>query len=131
MPELIVKEREISGVTVLDLEGKITIGEGTTTLRAATRRLINTNIKRIVLNMEAVSYSDSSSVGEFVSTFSMAQKEECIVVFAKPQPKIVEFWIAIKLISVFVIFPSVEEAVEAIKELSFSEFILKYSKPSS
>ena len=65
-----VSTRQVDGVTILDLSGRITLGEGSVTLRDAIRDLINKGEKHILLNLGDVSYIDSSGIGELVSAYT-------------------------------------------------------------
>ena len=65
-----VSTRQVDGVTILDLSGRITLGEGSVTLRDALRDLINKGENHILLNLGDVSYIDSSGIGELVSAFT-------------------------------------------------------------
>ena len=76
MAELNINERQAGDVTVLDLSGKITIGEGSVALRAGIRRLLEEGKKRILLNLAGVSYVDSSGIGELVSSYTAIGKED-------------------------------------------------------
>jgi anti-sigma B factor antagonist len=62
--------RRIEGVNIVDLSGRITIGEGTIVLKDAVRNLLQRNEKKILLNLADVSYIDSSGIGELVSSFT-------------------------------------------------------------
>jgi anti-sigma B factor antagonist len=62
--------REVSHVTIVDLNGRITLGDETGKLRDAVRNLISEGKKKIVLNLAHVDYIDSSGVGELVSSFT-------------------------------------------------------------
>jgi hypothetical protein len=57
MAELNIRERQAGDVTVLDMDGKITIGEGSVALRSAVRRLIEEGKKKILLNLSNVATS--------------------------------------------------------------------------
>jgi len=57
-------------VSVVDVAGRITLGEGSSALRDALRDLINKNQKKILLNLGEVNYIDSSGIGELVSGFT-------------------------------------------------------------
>ena len=61
---LTIASREVDGVTVLDLSGRITLGEGSVQLRDAIRDLISKGLKSILLNLGDVNYIDSSGLGE-------------------------------------------------------------------
>jgi anti-sigma B factor antagonist len=62
--------RESGGATVVDLSGRITLGEGSAMLREMIRDLLNKGQKRIILNLGDVNYIDSSGIGELVSGFT-------------------------------------------------------------
>jgi anti-sigma B factor antagonist len=65
-----ITTREVSKVTILDLNGRITLGDETESLRNAVRQLIAAGKKKIVLNLAHVDYIDSSGVGELVSSYT-------------------------------------------------------------
>src|SRR5262245_4673521 len=75
MAELNISERQAGDVTVLDMNGKITIGEGSVALRTAIRRLLEEGKKKILLNLAGVGYIDSSGIGELVSSYTAINKE--------------------------------------------------------
>ena len=62
--------RQVGDVTVVDVAGRITLGEGSSTLRDAMRDLVSKGQKKILLNLGDVSYIDSSGIGELVSGFT-------------------------------------------------------------
>jgi anti-sigma B factor antagonist len=65
-----ITTREVSHVTIVDITGRITLGEETGKLRDTIRQLISEGKKKIVLNLAQVDYIDSSGVGELVSGFT-------------------------------------------------------------
>jgi anti-sigma B factor antagonist len=65
-----VKTREVDGITILDLSGRITLGEGSVTLRDSVRDLLAKGAKNILLNLADITYIDSSGIGELVSAFT-------------------------------------------------------------
>ena len=65
-----VKTRQVDGVTILDLSGKITLGEGSVTLRDAVKDELSKGHTRMLLNLGNVDYIDSSGIGELVSAFT-------------------------------------------------------------
>ncbi len=66
--------RRIDTVTVVDLGGRITLGDGSTTLRDTVRNLLGQGETRILLNLGEVSYIDSSGLGELVSAFTLVRR---------------------------------------------------------
>jgi anti-sigma B factor antagonist len=67
--------RQLDGVTIVDLKGRITLGEGSATLRDAVHDLLSKGLKRILLNLGDVKHIDSSGIGELVSAFTVAKKQ--------------------------------------------------------
>jgi anti-sigma B factor antagonist len=65
-----IKDRQVGDVTVMDVSGRITLGEGSSTLRDALRDLAAKGHKKILLNLSDVNYIDSSGIGELVSGFT-------------------------------------------------------------
>ena len=62
--------RLVGGVTIVDLSGRIVLGDGSTALRDLVRNLISAGNKKILLNLRNVDYIDSSGLGELVSAFT-------------------------------------------------------------
>ena len=67
--------RQVGDVSVVDVAGRITLGEGSSALRDAVRDLINKNQKKILLNLGDVNYIDSSGIGELVSAFTTVRNQ--------------------------------------------------------
>jgi anti-sigma B factor antagonist len=67
--------RSVDGITVLDLSGRITLGEGSVVLRDVIREILGKGEKKILLNLGDVTYIDSSGIGELVSAFTAVRKE--------------------------------------------------------
>lgn len=66
--------RDVGKVTVVDISGRITLGEGSSTLRNLTRDLLSQGRNKILLNLADVDYIDSSGIGELVSGYSSVKK---------------------------------------------------------
>ncbi len=62
--------RQVGDVSVMDVAGRITLGEGSSAMRDSIRDLVSKNQKKILLNLGEVSYIDSSGIGELVSGFT-------------------------------------------------------------
>ena len=67
--------RQVDGITVMDLSGRITLGEGSVILRDKIREILGQGNKKILLNLGDVTYIDSSGIGELVSAFTAVRKE--------------------------------------------------------
>jgi len=70
-----ISSRQVDGVTILDLSGRITLGEGSVQLRDAVRDLLSKGQKKILLNLADVNYIDSSGIGELVSAFTTVKNQ--------------------------------------------------------
>jgi anti-sigma B factor antagonist len=70
-----ISTRQVDGVTVLDVSGRITLGEGSVQLRDAVRDLLSKGQKHILLNLGDVNYIDSSGIGELVSAFTTVKNQ--------------------------------------------------------
>ncbi len=115
MAELTTNERQAGDVTILDLSGKITIGEGSVSLRGSIRRLLEENKKKILLNLAGVSYVDSSGIGELVSSFTSVNKEGGQLKLLKLTQKIQDLLAITKLLTVFDVFDDEESALNSFK----------------
>lgn len=67
--------RQVDGVTIVDLSGRITLGEGIVILRDTVRDLIGRGSNKILLNLGEVNYIDSSGIGELVSAFTTVRNQ--------------------------------------------------------
>jgi anti-sigma B factor antagonist len=70
-----ISTRQVDGVTVLDMSGRITLGEGSVQLRDHVRDLLSKGQKHILLNLGDVTYIDSSGIGELVSAFTTVKNQ--------------------------------------------------------
>ena len=62
--------RQVGNVTVIDVAGRITLGEGSSALRETLREMVAKNQNKILLNLADVTYIDSSGIGELVSGYT-------------------------------------------------------------
>jgi anti-sigma B factor antagonist len=115
MAELNINERQAGDVTVLDMSGKITIGEGSVALRTAVRRLLEEGKKRILLNLAGISYVDSSGIGELVSSYTAINKEGGQLKLLNLTQKIQDLLTITKLLTVFDVYDSEAEALNSFK----------------
>src|ERR671932_581325 len=116
MAELDIKERQAGDVTVLDMSGKITIGEGSVALRSTVRRLLEDGKKKILLNLAGVGYIDSSGIGELVSSYTAINKEEGQLKLLNLTQKLQDLLAITKLLTVFDTYDSEQEALNSFKD---------------
>jgi anti-sigma B factor antagonist len=93
--------REVSGVTIVDLSGKITLGEGGLTLRDEVRKLLAAGQKKIVLNLGEVNYIDSSGLGELVSAYTAVKNAGGELKLLNLTSKVRDLLVITKLVTVF------------------------------
>jgi anti-sigma B factor antagonist len=70
-----ISTRQVDGITIVDCSGRITLGEGSVTLRDTVSQLLTKNQKKILLNLGDVNYIDSSGIGELVSAYTTVRKQ--------------------------------------------------------
>ena len=115
MAELNIRERQAGDVTILDLEGRITIGDGNVSLRNAIRRLIQEGKKKILLNLGQVSYVDSSGIGELVSSYTTINREGGQLKIVNLTQKIQDLLAITKLLTVFDVYDDEATALNSFK----------------
>jgi anti-sigma B factor antagonist len=115
MAELNISERQAGDVTVLDMAGKITIGEGSVALRTAIRRLLEEGKKKILLNLSGVGYIDSSGIGELVSSFTAIGKDGGQLKLLNLTEKLRDLLTITKLLTVFDVYENEPEALASYK----------------
>ncbi|MCI0491236.1 MAG: STAS domain-containing protein [Blastocatellia bacterium] len=115
MAQLSIKQRQAGDVTVLDLSGKITIGEGSVQLREAVRGLLDDGKKKILLNLGDVNYVDSSGIGELVSSYTTTNNQGGQLKLLNLTKKIQDLLMITKLLTVFETHDHEETAVESFK----------------
>jgi len=115
MAELNINERQAGDVTVLDMSGKVTIGEGSVALRTAIRRVLEEGKRRILLNLAGVGYIDSSGIGELVSSFTAINKEGGQLKLLNLTQKLQDLLAITKLLTVFDVYESEADALNSFK----------------
>jgi anti-sigma B factor antagonist len=112
---LAIASREVDGVTVLDLSGRITLGEGSVQLRDAIRDLIGKGQNRILLDLGEVNYIDSSGLGEMVSAYTSARNQGATLKLLKLTKKVHDLLQLTKLYTVFDIYDDEASAIASFK----------------
>jgi len=115
MSQLNLKERQEGDVIILDLSGKITIGEGSVQLREAVRKLLDEGKKKILLNLGDVAYVDSSGIGELVSSYTTTNNQGGQLKLLNLTKKIQDLLMITKLLTVFETFDNEQAALASFK----------------
>jgi anti-sigma B factor antagonist len=108
-----IEERVVEDVTILDLKGKITLGEGDEALKDKINSLIHQNRKRILLNLEDVPYIDSAGLGEIVRTYTTVSRQGGQLKLVNLTKRITDLLSITKLLTVFETFDSESEALKS------------------
>ncbi len=112
---LAIASREVDGVNVLELSGRITLGEGSVQLRDAIRDLIAKGQKRILLDLGEVNYIDSSGLGELVSAYTTVKNQGAALKLLKLTKKVHDLLQLTKLYTVFDIYDDEASAIASFK----------------
>ena len=105
--------RQVEGVAVVDMSGRITLGEGSVVLRDTIRDLIGKGSKKILLNLGDVTYIDSSGIGELVSAFTAVRRENGELKLLNLTKKVHDLLQITKLYTVFDIKDDEATAIKA------------------
>jgi anti-sigma B factor antagonist len=106
-----IVKRTVGDITILDCSGKITLGEGTMTVRNAVRDILKENGRKIILNLADVNYIDSSGIGELVSTYTTVTNTGGQFKLLSLTKKIHELLQITKLLTVFQVFEDEQAAL--------------------
>ncbi len=110
---LTAKVRRVGNVAIMDLNGKITLGENTGILRDELRSLMSQGTKSILLNMQGVSYVDSAGLGELVGAYTTATNQGGSVKLLNLQGKMKDLMQITKLHTIFPAFDNEQAAVSS------------------
>jgi anti-sigma B factor antagonist len=110
-----IVSRQVDGLTILDLRGKIILGEGSVTLRDSIRNLISNGSKSILVNLGEVTYMDSSGLGELVGAYTSATNQGASLKLLNLTKKVHDLLQITKLYTVFDIYDNEEDAIASYK----------------
>ena len=108
-----IEERAVGDVVILDLKGKITLGEGDELLKDKVNSLVNQGKKKIVLNLAEVPYIDSAGLGEVVRTYTTVSRQGGSLKLLNLTKRITDLLSITKLLTVFETYDSESEAVRS------------------
>lgn len=112
---LFLTQREVGSVTIVDLSGKISLGEGSALLRKTIRDLLSAGQVKILLNLGDVNYIDSSGIGELVSGFTAVRNRNGELKLLNLTKKVHDLLQITKLFTVFDIYSDEATAVRSYK----------------
>ena len=108
-----IAERTLNDVTILDLKGKMTLGEGDELLKDKINSLLSAGRRKLLLNLEGVPYIDSAGLGEVVRTYTTVSRQGGSLKLLNLTKRIEDLLAITKLLTVFETFDSEAEAVQS------------------
>lgn len=106
-----IEERVVGDVTILDLKGKMTLGEGDELLKDKVNSLTHQGQRKLLLNLEGVPYIDSAGLGEIVRTYTTVSRQGGALKLVNLTKRITDLLSITKLLTVFETFDEEKEAV--------------------
>ena len=110
---MVIEERVVNDVTILDLKGKITLGDGDEALKDKINSLVLQNRRRILLNLAEVPYIDSAGLGEVVRTYTTVSRQGGQLKLVNLTKRITDLLSITKLLTVFETFETEETALKS------------------
>ena len=110
-----IVERTVSDVTVLDLKGKMTLGEGDELLKDKINSLLASGKEKLLLNLESVPYIDSAGLGEVVRTYTTVSRQGGSLKLLNLTKRIEDLLSITKLLTVFDTYDNEAEAIKSYK----------------
>ena len=112
---MLLKPRRLDDVVILDLSGRITIGEGTLILRETIRKLLNAGDRKVILNLANCDYIDSSGLGELVTSFTTVRNAGGELKLLNLTKRVQDLLQITKLLTVFESYNDETEAMKSMK----------------
>ena len=108
-----IDERTIGDVAILDIKGRVQLGDGDELLKDKVNSLLNQGRKKIVLNLAEVPYIDSAGLGEVVRTFTTVSRQGGSLKLLNLTKRITDLLAITKLLTVFDTYDSEQDAVQS------------------
>jgi anti-sigma B factor antagonist len=108
-----ISERSVGDVAILDVKGRITLGDGDELLKDKVNQLVNAGKKKIILNLAEVPYVDSAGLGEIVRTYTTVSRQGGSLKLLNLTKRISDLLAITKLLTVFETFDSEDEAIKS------------------
>jgi len=112
---VLIKPRRLDDVVILDLSGRITLGEGTVVIRDALQKLLNSGERKFLMNLAGVDYIDSAGLSELVTAFTTVRAEGGQVKLLKLTHRVRDLLQITKLLTVFDSFENETEALKSMR----------------
>ena len=116
-----ISERTIGGVTILDIDGRITVQDGATEFREAIRQLVRRGRLNVVINLREVPYIDSTALGEIVRAYTTTSRMGGAVKLLNVDGRVHDLLVTTRLLSVFDSFDTESDAVRSFGTVAFPD----------
>ena len=113
-----IEERSVGEVTILDLKGRMTMGEGDELLKDKINSLILQGRKKLVLNLGSVPYVDSAGLGEIVRTYTTVSRQGGSLKLVNLTKRITDLLAITKLLTIFDTYDTEADAVRSFSSAS-------------
>ena len=113
-----ISQRIVGGVAVIDVQGRITTGEGVETLRDKVNSLLHQGHRNLILNLSGVDYLDSAGLGEIVSAYATVRRQAGSLKLVGLTSRIRDLLSITKLLTVFDTFDSEQDAVRSFSSVN-------------
>ena len=110
---MVMEQRVVGGVTVLDLSGKLALGDGDGLLKDKVNSLVFQGSKSIALNLGGLSYMDSAGLGELISAHSTATRSGGRIKIFSLTKRVSDLMTITRVLTVFDVFDSEQEALKS------------------
>jgi anti-sigma B factor antagonist len=110
---MVIEQRMVGGVAVIDLSGKFALGDGDGLLKDKVNSLVHQGLKEIALNLGGLSYMDSAGLGELISSHSTATRAGGHIKIFNLTKRVSELLVITKVLTVFDVFDSEQEAIKS------------------
>lgn len=110
-----MKSRQVEDVAVLDIAGRITLGEGSGMVRNTIKELVGGGTRKILINLHDVTYMDSAGLGELVGSYATITNLGGQIKLLHPQGKVSDMLTVTKLYTIFQSFDNEEAALASFR----------------
>ena len=108
-----IQQREREGITILDLKGRLTVGDDVSRFREQLQKQIDSGHRNIVLNMEQVDYIDSTGLGALVMAYTSMQRAGGKIKLLNLSRRGIELLVMTKLTTIFEVFDDEQSAINS------------------
>lgn len=108
-----IQQREREGVSILDLNGRLTVGGEVSTFRERLQKLIDSTRTNIILNLKGVDYIDSTGLGALVMSYTSLQRAGGKIKLLNLSRRGIELLVMTKLTTIFEVFDDEQNAINS------------------